>query len=176
MKAAIAISLALSLGSMTPLAEGSGRDAKLAAARVAHISTNCPVGMRAQRQIGEGMLAFSDNRYKGVAQRLHLTLNNPEFREIVGVQITVHGLNSKGRLSQAQTAPADSSEIEKIIDLKLKIDGKSDTSTDLFLPAFTSVRSIDLNSINYAGGSTWHSSILHGCHVFPDATMLISSR
>ena len=120
MKHACAVSLALFLGSMTLLAQSSGRnDTQPAVAQMAPVSTNCPIGIQAQRQTGEGTLAFSNDRQKGVAQKLHLILNNPKFTEIIGVQITVHGLNSKGRLSQVQTAQKDSSKIKKTIDLKL---------------------------------------------------------
>ena len=176
MKHASAVLIALFLGSMTLLAQSSGRDTQPAVAHVAQASNNCPIDMQAQRQIGQGTLASAKDPYNGIAQSLHLTLSNPKFREITGAQITVRGLNSKGRVSPAQTAQAESAEIKKTFDLKLKISGKSDASIDLLLPAFTSVSSIELDSVSYAGASTWHSSARHTCQVFPDAKMLISSR
>ena len=177
MKHAGAVSLALFLGSMTLLAQSSGRHpTQPAVAPVALPSTSCPIDMQAQRQIGQGTTALADNGQQGPAQNLRLTLNNPTFAEIVEVRIIVHGLNSKGRVSLAQSAATESSEITKSIDLKLKVGPKSQASADLVLPAFTSVSVVDVDSVRYAGGSNWRSSAGHACHVFPDAEMLISSR
>ena len=177
MKTASAFSLALFLGSITLLASSSAPKSKQpAAAHPAPVSLGCPIHMQAQRQAGQGASAYVDNGRKGPVQSLHLILNNPRYAEIVEVRMTAHGLNAKGRLSPAQTAAADSSEIKKTIDLKLKIAGNSQASADLVLPTFTSVRSVDLDSVRYADGATWRSSAGHTCQVYPDATMLISKR
>ena len=171
-----AVSLALFLGSMTLMAQSSRRNTtQPAVASVARASMNCPVDMQAQRQIGPGTTALTATRQQGPVQTLRLILNNPKFAEIVDLHITVYGLNSKGRISPAQTA-AKSSEITKSIDLKLKVDPKSQTAIDLVLPKFTSVSVVDLDSVHYADGSTWLPSADQTCHVFPDGEMLISSR
>ena len=180
MKHAGAFSFALVLGSMTLLAQSSGRDSKQpAVARVVPGSLNCPVDMQAQRQVGVGelqKLPLSTDQPAGPAQEIRLTLTNPTFAKIIGVQITAYGLDSKGQLSPAQTAAAESSTINKTVDLKLNVDPKSVAFTDLLLPGFTSVTLINVDSIHYAGGSTWHPSALHTCHVVPNGMMLISSR
>lgn len=177
MKPIPAVSFALFLGSMTLLAQSSGRNAtKSAVANVAPSSAHCPVEILAQRQTGQGEVAFTDGRRKGIAQKLHLTFSNPKFSEIVGVQITVHGLSSELRLSPAQTAQTDSSEMKKTFELKLRVGPQAEASTDVFLPQFTSVRSIDLDSVSYAGGSKWRSSTGHTCHIVPEGAMLISRR
>ncbi len=176
MKYAGAVSLAFFLGSMILLAQNSGRNStQPAVASVARASTNCPVDMQAQRQIGQGTTALTDNRQQGPVQNLRLTLDNPTFAEIVDLRITVHGLNSKGRISLAQAA-AESSEIAKSIDLKLKVGPKSQGAIDLVLPKFTSVSVVDLDSVHYANGSTWRPSANQTCRAIPDGEMLISSR
>jgi hypothetical protein len=175
-----AFSFVLILGSMTLLAQSSGRDSKQpAVARVVPGSLNCPVDMQAQRQVGVGelqKLPVRSDQPAGPAQELRLTLTNPTFREIVGVRITAYGLNSKPQLSPARATAEDSSAIDKSFDLKIKVAPKSETSADLSLPGFTSVTLINVDSIHYAGGSTWAPSALHTCHVVPNAVMLISSR
>jgi hypothetical protein len=113
---------------------------------------------------------------QGVSQSIHLTIENPGYKRVTGIRITVHGLKPAARVSPAHTTSADSSGISKTLDLKLQIGGKSEGSADITLAGFTSVRSIDLDSISYAGGSGWHRSASHACHVFPDGAMLIASR
>lgn len=181
MKLAGAFSLALVLGSMTVLAQNSGRDTrKPAVARVEPGSANCPIEMRAQKQSGLSQLRRVAPGTRPLppmpAQNLHLTLTNSTFSQIVGVRITAYGLNSKGQLAPARTTTDDSSAIKKTLDLKLKVDPKSDVSTNILLTGFTSITYINVDSIRYAGGSTWAPSSAHTCHVVPDGTMLISSR
>jgi hypothetical protein len=180
MKHAGAFSFVLVLGSMTLLAQSSGRDSKQpAVARVVQGSVNCPVEMQAQWQFGRKWLQklpANNNQPAGPGRGIKLTLTNSTFREIVGVRITAYGLNSKPQLSPARATAEDSSAIDKSFDLKIKVDPKSEASTDLSLPGFTSVTLINVDSIRYAGGSTWRPSTLHTCHVVPDGAILIGSR
>jgi hypothetical protein len=53
---------------------------------------------------------------------------------------------------------------------------KSMGSVDLELTGFTSVTLLNVDSIQYAGGSTWQASATHTCHLVPDGTMLIGLR
>ncbi|MHB1960186.1 MAG: hypothetical protein ACYCO5_14330 [Acidobacteriaceae bacterium] len=180
MKLAGAFSLALVLGSLTLPAQSSGRhDTQPAVATVVPGSSNCPVDIRAQKNLGAGQLqtlpAGSD-RNPGLGQNLHLTLTNSTFAQIIGVRITAYGLNSKGQVTPARTTADDSSAIKKTLDLKLKVEPKSNASTDILLTGFTSVAYINVDSIRYADGSTWTPSAAHTCHVVPDAAMLISRR
>jgi hypothetical protein len=78
-------------------------------------------------------------------------------------------------LSPAQAAQ-DRSAIAKSIDLKVKVEPKSQTTTDIMLPGFTSVSVIDVDMVHYAGGSTWRSTADRRCQVAPDGVMLISRR
>lgn len=177
MKTASAVSLALFLGSITIAAWASAPKSKQpAVARKAPAGTGCPIDMQAQRQPGQGASAFVDNGDNGPAQSLHLILNNSRYAEIVGVQITARGFNAKARISPAQTAAAESSEIAKTMKLKLKVAGKSQASVTVVLPEFTSVASISLDSVQYSDGASWRASAGHTCQVYPDAGMLISRR
>ena len=183
MKLAGAFTLALVLGSMTLLAQSSGRHdsqpVDMTVATVVPGSTDCPIEIRAQKNLSVGQLQklpSSSDQNRGPSQNLHLTLTNSTFSQIVGVRITAYGLNSKGQVTPARTTADDSSAIRKTLDLKLKADPKSNASTDILLTGFTSVTYINVDSIRYAGGSTWLPSALRTCHVVPDATVLISSR
>lgn len=180
MKLAGVCSFALVLGSMMLLAQSSGREvSQSVVATVVPGSTNCPIDIHAQKNLGVGQLQklpASNDQNRGPGQTLHLTLTNSTFSQIVGVRMTAYGHNSQGQVTPARTAADDSSTIKKTLDLKLKVDPKSDASASILLTGFTAVTYINVDSIRYAGGSTWHPSALQTCHVVPDATMLISSR
>ena len=49
-------------------------------------------------------------------------------------------------------------------------------SSDLSLSRFTAVTSVDLNSITYADGTTWHTSSPAACSITPDLIMLVAAR
>ena len=181
MKHAGAISLALLLGSMTTFAWSSGRKtSQPVVLQSGQPSLNCPVDMDAGQQIGmtrpQNVAPGVSRQFASPAQNLRLTLKNSTFQEIVAVRITAYGVNSKGQFSPAQLAADDSSAINRTVELKLTVDPKSQTSTDLRLPDFTSVSYISVDSIRYADGSAWHSSADRTCHVVPNGVMLITSR
>jgi hypothetical protein len=167
----------ISLAALTLSAESSGRDnAQPAVVYQVPVSLGCPVGVRAEHGTGGGMLWVRDGRSVGIGQQIQLTLSNPKSVGIVGADIVVHGNTAKGRVLPAHSGQAGSSEIAKTLELKLPVGAKEDASTDLFLRAFTSVTSIDLNAVQYADGSIWRASTLQSCHIAPDGVMLISSR
>ncbi len=168
----------LLLASATLLAQSSAASGTQSTVlRLPPASTACPVGMRAQHVTGLGAaIAVEGKKRVGPVQEIHLTLSNSKPKDIVGAEITVHGFNGKAHMTPARTAQAEPSEITKTIRLKLTVGGKEDASTDLSLNAFSAVSLVDLDSVNYADGSTWRSSDLQTCHVVPDGMMLISSR
>jgi hypothetical protein len=173
-------SIAVVLGSMTSLAQSTGHKVSLpAVAGVLSGSTNCPVDMRAQRALAAGQLQqvpAQGQQNSGPSQNLHLTLNNPSYSEIRGVRVTAYGLNAKGKITPAEMASGDSSGMQKSFDLKLKVNPKSTASVELALTGFTAVTFLNVDSIRYAGGSTWQPTVKQTCHVVPNPTMLISSR
>jgi hypothetical protein len=172
-------SIAVVLGSMTSLAQGSGRNVSQPAVASAILgSMNCPVDMRAQKGLSGQFLQAPVNgqQNSGPSQNLHLTLTNSTYSEIVGVRVTAYGLNANGQLTPAELASSSSSAIEKTVDLKLEVSPKSIGSVDLELTGFTSVTLLNVDSIRYAGGSTWQPTAQRTCHFVPDGTMLISSR
>ncbi|MFZ0515497.1 MAG: hypothetical protein WAM20_00505, partial [Acidobacteriaceae bacterium] len=112
----------------------------------------------------------------GPSQNLQLKLTNSSYAEIVGVRVTAYGLNAKGQVTPADASTTNSSAMQKSFDLKLKVNPKSVGSVDLVLNGFTAVTYLNVDSIRYAGGSTWQPTAQRTCRVVPDGTMLISSR
>lgn len=173
-------SIAVVLGSMTLLAQASGQ--KLSTSVITSVvpgSINCPVAISAQKDLGAGRfqnVPAKGQQNQGPNQNLHLTLTNSTYSEIIGVRVTAYGLNAIGQITPAKAAANTSSAMQQSFDLKLKVDPKSIGSVDLALAGFTSVTYLNVDSIRYAGGSTWKPSAQRTCRAIPDATMLISSR
>ena len=180
MKLAGLCSIAVVLGSMTCLAQTSGRNvSKPAVTVVIPGSMNCPVDISAKRGLGPGQMQRSLDNGKqdpGPSQALQLTLNNTSYSEIVGVRVTAYGLNATGQLTPAETNSSASSAMQKSFDLNLKVNPKSTESLELMLNGFTAVTYLNVDSIRYAGGSKWQPTAQHTCHVVPNGMMLISNR
>jgi hypothetical protein len=66
--------------------------------------------------------------------------------------------------------------ITRTLHLNLTLDPNANASADLTLKSFTSVTRIDLDTIDYADGSSWKSSTAQACRIAPDGLMLIGSR
>jgi type 1 fimbria pilin len=171
--------IAVVLGSMTSLAQASGHKvSQPAVAGVIPGSTSCPVDIRAQRALSGQLqqVPAQDHQNSGPSQNIHLTLNNSSYSEIVGVRVTAYGLNAKGQITPAETASSNSSAMQKSFDLNFKVNPKSIGSVELALTGFTAVTFLNVDSIRYAGGSTWQPTAQHTCHVVPEALMMIGSR
>jgi hypothetical protein len=101
----------------------------------------------------------------------------------VHAKITVQGTNGAWRVMTSSTATAEPTQGSPWIATSLDVDlvpsstaeGKI-SRADLELPGFTSVRTIRLDSVSYADGTTWTPVSGHACRVTPDPLMLISSR
>jgi hypothetical protein len=171
-----AVSLVLLFGSMTVTAQSLVLDRQPAVLNGVPMSSDCPIGMRVEQQgAGEQMLRANSDRPKGIAQQLQVIMSNSSSLGIVGARITAHGFAAKTHSLPAQYPRTGSPELTKTVDLKLTMSSGSAYS-DIRLPGFTAVSVIDLDSVTYADGSTWHSSAGKTCHAVPDRMMLISSR
>jgi hypothetical protein len=105
-----------------------------------------------------------------------VTMSNSRSIDIVGAQITARGFDAKTRYSPAQYPRAASPDLTKTVDFDLTVKSKGNESTDLRLARFTAVTWIDLDSVTYADGSTWHASAGKTCRVVPDLMRLVSTR
>jgi hypothetical protein len=144
----------------------------------------CPVGLRAQRGTGSGLVVtrgFEHHGPAGIAQQLHMTFTNRMPKNAVGVTLTVHGLTATFHKMPATQSAADSSDstddtITRTVHLDLTLDPNANVSADLTLKSFTAVSHIDLDAIDYADGSSWKSAATQICRFAPDLLMLVASR
>lgn len=179
MKLVALCSIAVVLGSMMSPAQSSGQKLSTTITTVVPASSNCPVDFSAQKGFSAGQfqnVPDKNQQASGPSQPIQLTLNNSTYSKIIGVRVTAYGLNAKGQVTPADAVADTSSAMQKSFDLKLTIDPKSTGSVDLMLSGFTAVAYLNVDSIRYAGGSTWQPSAQQTCHVIPNGTMLIGNR
>jgi hypothetical protein len=64
----------------------------------------------------------------------------------------------------------------KTVEVALDVKGNSSASRELSFAHFSTIRTIDVNSVTYADGSTWHASSAGACSVAPSLMMRISAQ
>jgi hypothetical protein len=136
----------------------------------------CPVSVRAQQAANWSRREVDNKPPKGPAQRLHLTLVNPDSTRITGATVTVRGLTPRNRVTQTQLSTGDSSDAAKTLSITFTAGLGKDVASDLLVPGLSAVYSIDLDSIAYADGSTWKLAAGKVCRTPIDGFMLISGR
>jgi len=141
----------------------------------------CPVSMRAQQRGGGSLITTGKTQMPGPFQRIRLVLDRTGLpARITAATVTVRGTNGKSRMvntSQFQMQPQTASPyISSTLNVVFLPGGDQAEFTDLELPGFTSVKSIRLDSIQYADGSIWTPADGRSCRVEPDPLMLVSSR
>lgn len=136
----------------------------------------CPVTMRALQGYGRGLLAVRNGKpIDGPSQNIRLVLAHPEAKNVTAATITVRGHSNKGRIENASVAK-NASLLARTLDVKLSSENGSEDFANLVVPGFTSVTSIELNTITYGDGSTWTVSGEKACHVAPDPFMLVADK
>lgn len=143
----------------------------------------CPVSMHALQGAGTGLVAVhGDQRMAGFSQRIHLILTKPKSTKIAVAKVKVFGLSGKNRVERASanqlglTNQQPAFDLTRTLDVTFTPEGERDVATDLVLPGFTSVLSIQLESLTYKDGSTWTVAGRQACRVAPDPMMLVADR
>ncbi|HEY4047569.1 MAG TPA: hypothetical protein VGM27_11950 [Acidobacteriaceae bacterium] len=152
-----------------------------------HLSTvgaDCPIDMRASHSAGvpvgmnagptiNGRSLSGQTPPPSLAQRIHLTMTNLVSHDIVSAQVTVHGFSDKWKVIDLKNL-SQAPDLAKTLEVVLDVKSKGHASSDLSLSHFTAVSSIDLDSITYADGTTWHAPLPGDCSVTPDPIMLVA--
>jgi hypothetical protein len=138
---------------------------------------NCPISMRAQH-LSDGSLVKTGKaaHAAGIGQRLHLTLKNPDAKQIASASVTIHGMTPRGRVMQASSTAGNSSDATRQMSVSFSTESDGSATADLWVSGITAVQSIELDSVAYSDGSTWRVAAGDACRITPDPLMLISGR
>jgi hypothetical protein len=189
MKSAALLSFALLLGPVALAAQSAGQGqssygvARMEGLNTANTATTvnppinigCPVFLHAQHRADGGLLDVDKNRPEQPAQLLHLTLTNPDSRQIVAARVRVHGLSGKARATQTLSSPGKA-DASRSLGVQFSTGPGKTVSGDLRVSGMTAVLSIDLNSVTFADGSTRSFTERDACRVAPDPFMPIGDR
>ena len=139
----------------------------------------CPVGLRVERSGGN----FEYKNAKAVPaddvapfseQRFDFKMTNFSPHEIVNAEITAHGFGHDGRIVGPLLTPTPN--LAKTLAVALDVKGNSSASRDLSFARFSAIRTIQVNSVTYADGSTWHAPSPGACSVAPSPIMQVSAQ
>ena len=134
----------------------------------------CPVGFSASRQADLQTMLANDRSQAGPAQGLHLTLSRLNTPTIQSVEVTVYATSPKLRALPVDALSSDT--ISKTFELQRKAGSNSLTDADVWMHNVGSVSSVDLISITYTDGSTWHATESLRCRAVPSNFLLVGSK
>jgi hypothetical protein len=136
-------------------------------------NSGCPVGFFASRKATGQIMTAGDARQAGPSQGLHLMLDHLSAPAIESVEITVYGVSSKARVLPARE-PSD--DVSKTFELRRETGSNSLSDADVWMHNVGSLTRVDLISIHYADGTTWHAAENLKCRAVPSDFLRIASR
>jgi hypothetical protein len=144
----------------------------------------CPIGIQAQPTPGLTQMVvhgtppsrdYSNRTDYPSQQWLRFLLTNPKSLGITGIELAVHGLQPGGHVEPVVSGQPGAGALDKHVELQLVLDPAKRTTRDVRFDGFTSIRSIDLESVTYADGSVWHASARNPCRFEPSRVMLVAA-
>ena len=141
----------------------------------------CPVGM----EVTHNGRFVERNAKSGPAddvvpstpeQRINLKMTNLLPHDIVNAEITARGFSHNSRLVLVSPGAQETPDLAKTVDVALDVKGNSSASHELSFAHFSAIRTIEVNSVTYADGSTWRASSPGACSVAPSLFMLIGAQ
>ncbi len=135
-------------------------------------SIGCPVDLFVERRSPTEMVNVAHSNRVGNSQRILLTFVPLAGLDIKHVTLTVHALSTKPQILPADAAPPSG------IDRTFRFSGPADSPLlhkDLWIDGVGAISSVDLTSITYADGSTWHQSQDSRCSAVPNKLLLIDA-
>jgi hypothetical protein len=137
----------------------------------------CPVSLRAQRQGTAVMRNTGDQRQDSTpAQRLELTLVNAHMRNVVSAVIKVHGLDGSVQAMPVDPIRRGAHEVTRTIALNVSVLSMRSASTELTMRSFGTVSRIEVESVEFADGTSWKAAEQGLCSFTPELYMLVGSR
>jgi hypothetical protein len=137
----------------------------------------CPVSLHALQGSESGLVAVRDAKPSpGPSQRIHLILSDTLPDHALSVRVQVRGLSSKSQRMQTVMTSSDRTDLSRVLEVRLVRENENEVAAELLLPGFTSVRSLQLESIAYTDGSRWTLAAGQSCSVVPDPLMLVAGR
>jgi hypothetical protein len=138
---------------------------------------NCPISLRARPASGVNVVVVKHPQKVPVPfQQLHLIFGNWQSQEIVAASVIIRGFDSTPRLLLGADNFQGSSALAKAVDLKLNVAKGKKAERDVTLESFATISRVDLESVEYADGTSWKASPQQKCHIMPDRLLLVGAH
>jgi hypothetical protein len=137
--------------------------------------SGCPVGFFASRQANGQIMSANDGPQAGPAQGLHLKLNHlSSTPDIQSIEVKVYGTSPKERVLPVGRQATDT--VSKTFELQRQTGTDSLSDADVWMHKVGSLSWVDLISITYADGATWHATESLKCRAVPSNFILVGSK
>ena len=138
--------------------------------------SGCPVGFFASRQATGQIMSAKDAKQNGPVQGLHLTLSHHNYipRDIQSIEVTVYGTSLKARVLPLAQQTSDT--ISRTFAFHRTSGDASLTKADVWMNQVGSLTAVDLISVTYADGTTWHPAANEKCRAVPSNFLLVTKR
>jgi hypothetical protein len=139
---------------------------------------SCPVNLEAWRQGSVVMKNANDGQPdRTPAQQLQLTLTNySQTRNVVSAVLKVYGYDGSVQAMPADPVRRGKGELSKTVEVSLTVLGGRSASTDLTMRKFGTVSRIEVESVEFADGTSWRAAEQGLCSFTPKLYMLVGSR
>jgi hypothetical protein len=153
----------------------SDRPSELKDSTFTNDQIGCPVGFSASRQATGQVLSADDATQSGPTQGLHLTLRNFRGRPAIeSIEVTVYGTSQKGLFLPVGQQATDT--VSKTFNLHRTSGSPSLSDADVSMHLVGSLSWVDLISVTYADGHTWHASEDLKCRAVPSNFLLVGKK
>ena len=144
------------------------------------VGNGCPIGMVASQGVWDHTVKVrqgeQERSIQPFGQRISLTLADSHPAPIIAATVKVHGLTGKNHMLETLSSVNGEGDAVKTMKITFPTSSKGGVSSDLYIPGFTSVSSVELLEVSYDDGMVWKIGGSSGCRVTPDRMMLIANH
>ena len=140
----------------------------------------CPVSMTAKQAGATEMVKVqkgsdpSPETLTRPGQRIRLFLAGLAKTGKVTATVTVRGLSARGRIDRA--AANNSSDLRRTLNVTFTREDEKTVWAELVLPGFTAVKTVKLEALEFADGTTRDLAGASLCTIAPEPIMLVAGR
>jgi hypothetical protein len=138
------------------------------------VSNACPIGIVAERRSPVSMSTVGTSPVATRTQGIRLRFQHFLTPEIQQVTVVVHGLSQRSRIIPADIRSI--SDLEETFQLTRAEQATSLTTSYLQPSRVFITQWIELTSVDYTDGSTWHAWRAGQCTVTPNKLILVAGR
>lgn len=142
---------------------------------------NCPVSMHATQGVWDHTIRVRNGDQEEVrqpfGQRIFLNMKDSHPARIIAATVRVRGLNGKDRVVETPVTTDQNWNAMRTMRVKFTEEIDGSFSSDLRIPGFTAISSVQLLEVSYDDGAVSKPSGPPACNLIqPDPLMLILNR